>query len=67
MIAAMTHMELTGNHTSKAGAMSQHNEMKMFGRTPLPTPSSRSFGQGLAMLSSPRTVPKTHIPLGSLS
>lgn len=62
--AAMTHMELIGNHIPKAGAMSQHSEMGMFGRTPLPAPSSRNSGQ--AMLPPQKTVPKTHIPLGSI-
>lgn len=64
--AAMTHMELIGNHIPKAGAMSQHSETGMFGRAPLPAPSSRSFGQGLSNAAPLKTVPKTHIPLGSI-
>lgn len=43
----VSHMDFTGNHIPKAGAMSQHSEMGMFGGTPLSAPSSRSFGQAL--------------------
>lgn len=57
-------MELIGNHIPKARAMSQHSEMGMFGRTPLPAPSSRSVGRGLSNAGPPQNCPQDSHPSG---